>query len=75
MLQRIRENHLFKWVDEAWNEEILMVEARQRTLEEEFEGLKMNVTDNLEEDEPLIDEVSKDNSCLGVITLLCSKFW
>ncbi|CAN6860322.1 unnamed protein product [Brassica oleracea] len=59
-MQREGEDHLFKWVDEAWNEEILMVEARQRTLEDDFEGLKMTVSDNLEE-----DKASKDNGCLA----------
>ena len=52
-----------------------MVETRQRTLEEEFEGLRMTVSDNSEEDEASKDEASKDNGCLGVITLLCSKIW
>ncbi|KAH0892446.1 hypothetical protein HID58_054875 [Brassica napus] len=51
ILSRIGENHLFKWVNETWNEEILMVETRQRTLEEEFEGLRMIVSDNSEEGE------------------------
>lgn len=61
-------DHLFKWVDEALAEEISLVEARQRTVEEKVEDMRK--TEKSEDDVAL-----QINGCLGVITWLCCKLW
>ncbi|KAL0885214.1 hypothetical protein Bca101_009196 [Brassica carinata] len=68
-VERKGEYHLFKWVDEACNEEILLEEARQRTLLQEFEGLTMPLTDTPDE-----VETSKAKGCVGIIKLLCNTW-
>ncbi|KAG2268275.1 hypothetical protein Bca52824_062830 [Brassica carinata] len=67
-MQRKGKDHLFKWVDEALAEEISLVEARQRTVEEDLEDMKK--TKKSEEDVAL-----QKNGCLAVITWLCCKLW
>ncbi|KAG2298008.1 hypothetical protein Bca52824_034480 [Brassica carinata] len=62
------EAHLFKWVDEALAEEISLVEARQRTIEEDLEDMRK--TEKSED-----DGASQNNGCLGVITWFCCKLW
>ncbi|XP_048624128.1 uncharacterized protein At4g04775-like [Brassica napus] len=68
LLQRKGEAHLFKWVDEALVEEVSLVEARQRTVEEDLEALVK--TEKSEE-----AAVLENNGCLSAITWLCCKFW
>ncbi|XP_048633530.1 uncharacterized protein At4g04775 isoform X1 [Brassica napus] len=67
-MQRKGEAHLFKWVDEALVEEVSLVEARQRTVEEDLEALVK--TEKSEE-----AAVLENNGCLSAITWLCCKFW
>ncbi|KAG2295156.1 hypothetical protein Bca4012_003649 [Brassica carinata] len=67
-MQRKGEDHIFKWVDEALAEEISLVEARQRTIEEDLEYMRK--TEKSEEDVAL-----QKNGCLAVITWLCCKLW
>ncbi|KAG2322443.1 hypothetical protein Bca52824_015656 [Brassica carinata] len=89
-MQRKGEAHLFKWVDEALAEEISLVEARQRTIEEDLEDMRK--TEKSEDDgasqnngclgedmrkteKSEDDGASQNNGCLGVITWFCCKLW
>ncbi|KAF8080106.1 hypothetical protein N665_0974s0002 [Sinapis alba] len=69
-VKRKREHHLFKWVDEAWNEEIVMEDARKSSMVHQIEGHSMATTDTHEEVEAL-----KAEGCLGVIKFLCPNIW
>ncbi|RID58719.1 hypothetical protein BRARA_F01996 [Brassica rapa] len=48
--QRKKENHLFKWVDEALLDEIRRVEAEQGRIVEEIHDLKSSMTQTIEEE-------------------------
>ncbi|KAJ0229263.1 hypothetical protein HA466_0215160 [Hirschfeldia incana] len=70
--QRKKENHLFKWVDEALLDEIQRVEAEQGSIVAEIEDLKRSMKNTVEE------EVRKQKnllelSCLGSILWLFGK--
>uniref|UniRef100_A0A0D3E9C4 GRF-type domain-containing protein n=1 Tax=Brassica oleracea var. oleracea TaxID=109376 RepID=A0A0D3E9C4_BRAOL len=70
--QRKKENHLFKWVDDALLDEIRRVEAEQGRIVEEIEDLKSSITQTIEE------EVSKQKNslelgCLGSILWLFGR--
>uniref|UniRef100_A0A0D2ZS94 DUF1985 domain-containing protein n=1 Tax=Brassica oleracea var. oleracea TaxID=109376 RepID=A0A0D2ZS94_BRAOL len=47
---RKKENHLFKWVDDALLDEIRRVEAEQGRIVEEIEDLKSSITQTIEEE-------------------------
>ncbi|KAL0669433.1 hypothetical protein Bca4012_032137 [Brassica carinata] len=69
---RKKENHLFKWVDEALLDEIRRVEAGQERIAEEIEELRMSMKKTMEE------EVRKQKNdlevgCLGSILWLFGK--
>lgn len=62
LLQRKHEDHLFKWEDEAFLDEIHMLQVQQRRLEDDVEKWKMMKT---REDAPV--------GCVGTIGWLCGK--
>ena len=49
-MQRKKETHVFKWVDEALVDEIQKVEAKQGRITEAIEDLKMSMKKTVEEE-------------------------
>ena len=71
-MQRKKETHVFKWVDEALVDEIQKVEAEQGRITEAIEDLKMSMKKTVEE------EVRKQKNplelcCLGIILWIFGK--
>ncbi|KAL0857162.1 hypothetical protein Bca101_062316 [Brassica carinata] len=70
-MERKFEDHLFKWEDEAFCDEIRMLEAHQRKLQDDVEEQRSSLM-NKEED----DSKKPENShvgCIGTIEWLCGK--
>ncbi|KAL0795904.1 hypothetical protein Bca101_067281 [Brassica carinata] len=70
--QRKKENHLFKWVDEALFDEIQRVEDSQGRIVQEIEDLKMSIKKTMEE-EVRKQKNSLELGCLGSILWLFGK--
>ncbi|KAH0878584.1 hypothetical protein HID58_065978 [Brassica napus] len=70
--QRKKENHLFKWVDDALLDEIRRVEAEQGRIVEEIEDLKSSITQRIEE-EVRKQKNSLELGCLGSILWLFGR--
>ncbi|XP_048593912.1 uncharacterized protein At4g04775-like [Brassica napus] len=70
--QRKKENHLFKWVDDALLDEIRRVEAEQGRIVEEIEDLKSSITQRIEE-EVRKQKNSLELGCLGGILWLFGR--
>lgn len=68
-MQRKKENHLFKWVDEALLDEIRRVEAQQDRIADLIEDLKENLTKTVEE-EVKKQKKTLELGCLGSILWL-----
>ena len=68
-VQQKKENHLFKWVDEALLDEIRRVEAEQGRIAEQIEDLKQSLTKAVEE-EVRKQKNSLEIGCLGSILWL-----
>ncbi|KAF2595247.1 hypothetical protein F2Q70_00043328 [Brassica cretica] len=70
--RRKKENHLFKWVDDALLDEIRRVEAEQGRIVEEIEDLKSSITQTIEE-EVRKQKNSLELGCLGSILWLFGR--
>ncbi|KAJ0238101.1 hypothetical protein HA466_0104970 [Hirschfeldia incana] len=74
-LQRKKENHLFKWVDEALLDEIERMAANQARVDEQIEDLKISMKKTVQE-EVMKYKKSLDLGCVGTLfslLCLCSK--
>ncbi|KAL0696402.1 hypothetical protein Bca4012_063582 [Brassica carinata] len=75
-LQRKKEQHLFKWVDEALCDEIQLMREQQSRMAEEIEDLRGSFKNTVQE-EVMNNKNSGDVGCVGTILsflCLCSKF-
>lgn len=71
-MQRKKETHLFKWVDEALLDEIQKLEAEQGRITEAIEDLKTSMKETVEE-EVRKQKNSLELGCLGSILLCFGK--
>ncbi|KAJ4885349.1 zinc ion binding [Raphanus sativus] len=70
-LKRKKENHLFKWVDEALIDEIQRMNEQQSRMAEEIENLRSSLKKTVEE-EVMKHKNSGHVGCVGtVLSLLC----
>ncbi|XP_048613291.1 uncharacterized protein At4g04775-like [Brassica napus] len=70
-LQRKKENHLFKWVDEALLDEIERMAEHQARVAEEIEDLRISMKKTVQE-EVMNHKHSLDVGCVGTLfSLLC----
>ncbi|KAJ0264793.1 hypothetical protein HA466_0011980 [Hirschfeldia incana] len=70
-----KENHLFKWVDEALLDEIERMAANQARVDEQIEDLKISMKKTVQE-EVMKYKKSLDLGCVGTLfslLCLCSK--
>lgn len=75
-IQRKKEQHLFKWVDEALCDEIQLMREQQSRMAEEIEDLRGSFKNTVQE-EVMNNKNSGDVGCVGTILsflCLCSKF-
>ncbi|WZZ48240.1 hypothetical protein YC2023_048347 [Brassica napus] len=69
--QRKKENHLFKWVDDALFDEIQRIDEHQTRIAEEIEDLRSSMKKTVEE-EVMKHKNLIDVGCLGsILTVLC----
>ncbi|XP_018448695.2 uncharacterized protein At4g04775-like [Raphanus sativus] len=70
-LQRKKENHVFKWVDEALVDEIVRMTEHQARVDEEIEDLRISMKKTVQE-EVMNHKTALDVGCLGTFFgLLC----
>ncbi|KAF8049264.1 hypothetical protein N665_2261s0006 [Sinapis alba] len=71
-LQRKKENHLFKWVDEALFDEIERMDEHQTRIVEELEDLRSSMKKTIQE-EVMKHKEPLDVGCVGsILSFLCS---
>ncbi|CAH8389880.1 unnamed protein product [Eruca vesicaria subsp. sativa] len=70
--QRKKENHLFKWVDEALLDEIRRLDAQQLEITQEIEDLKKSLQSTVEK-EVKKQKNSLELGCLGSILWLFGR--
>ncbi|KAJ4884904.1 zinc ion binding [Raphanus sativus] len=70
-LQRKKEKHLFKWVDEAIIDEIQRMDEHQTRIAEELEDLRNSMKKTIQE-EVVKHKNSADVGCVGsILSILC----
>ncbi|KAJ0235743.1 hypothetical protein HA466_0263290 [Hirschfeldia incana] len=70
-LKRKKEQHLFKWVDEAVLDEIQRMDAQQSKMAQEIEDLRSSLKETVEE-EVMKHKISGSVGCVGsILSLLC----
>ncbi|KAJ0252478.1 hypothetical protein HA466_0132650 [Hirschfeldia incana] len=67
-LQRKKENHLFKWVDETMFDEIQRMDEQQTRIVQELEDLRSSMRKAIEE-EVMKHKNSLDVGCVGSILI------